>query len=1090
VQDTSTERVGRYQLLEPIGGGPNGSVSRAKVFGVAGFERQFAIKRFLPELAAAPSSAQALSAAARSYGSLEHPRIARMSEFGVAQGQTFTAVELVAGLDVQRLVAESRLGGGAIPAGGSLALISQAARAVGYAHGRGLSHLGLSPTNVIVTADGDVKVTDFGILAAAIPARPVDAPRLAQRINYLAPEQLVGEATSAATDVFVLGVIAYELVTGQRAFFGDSPQAIANAILAGPPAEPPLPRPIVRVLSRCLARSQFERFPDARAFADALDAALRVAPVPGTRKDVGAQVKATLDRHAAMNEGNMSGVVALNLGGPRPRHEEPEGGATTPFVRPDVEVARPAPLVGPRLESSRPEARTEPSTIPNSPGATSPTSPATPPKSPLTTTMPGLAAPPPIPLPGSAAANKTIMGLAKPQIPQVKPKSPVPSMVPSALRPIAGLPSVPPGARPLSGPIPTMRQTQPGAGAPPATPSVTTTPSTNIPPGLATLGSAGARTDEPIELDEFGRPRSKLIGPTPGLGAPGRPPSNPNLVRPGSEGAIELDADDAIGEFDGLTDVPTRPGEFARSESDFSDLSVPDPASTLPDAQVARIKRDTLGDDPPTAEHQVSPEVLARGGLKPFVEPSFAASEPTNTSPSIEIIRDPSTGEMEPVRAKRPSNLPTSEMSPAQVQELKRAALGDDPLVELAIEAHTIGTIDVHEGNQVNLAARGTTPPPTQTQAQTPPSTSTSTRPASQPSPSATLFGVGRAGEQAPPRARMPSPTPPSLAPVGMTPPDVRVASAPNMLSGLATGNAPVPGTVQSLAPPPPRPIGAPQMFSGALPSAKKSRWPLGVAALVVIGAGAGVVTWQVMQHGEGTANGSGSNGSAVAAKHGSNGGSAGSAIAVSGSGHGSGSGSGSGITASGSGHGSAIVAAGSGHGSAIVATAGSGSAVSVPHDAGAGSAAKPITSGTPTGDALQIASTPAGARVFIDGADQGVTPVKMSGSADRHTMALFLPAHDLYVAEVDGHGTFSVALKPITPSGGPAGIKVIKCKDKDRYYVFVDGKPTGMACPTERIECATGPHTVEVYDLVTETRRKWDITVTDTRLSYRVRVD
>ena len=199
MQDTSTERVGRYQLLEPIGGGPNGSVARAKVFGVAGFERQFAIKRFLPELAAAPSSAQALSAAARSYGSLEHPRIARMSEFGVAQGQTFTAVELVAGLDIQRLVAESRLGGGAIPAGGSLALISQAARAVGYAHGRGLSHLGLSPTNVIVTADGDVKVTDFGILAAAIPARPVDAPRLAQRINYLAPEQLVGEATSAAT---------------------------------------------------------------------------------------------------------------------------------------------------------------------------------------------------------------------------------------------------------------------------------------------------------------------------------------------------------------------------------------------------------------------------------------------------------------------------------------------------------------------------------------------------------------------------------------------------------------------------------------------------------------------------------------------------------------------------------------------------------------------------------------------------------------------------------------------------------------------------------------------------------------------------
>ncbi len=115
---------------------------------------------------------------------------------------------------------------------------------------------------------------------------------------------------------------------------------------------------------------------------------------------------------------------------------------------------------------------------------------------------------------------------------------------------------------------------------------------------------------------------------------------------------------------------------------------------------------------------------------------------------------------------------------------------------------------------------------------------------------------------------------------------------------------------------------------------------------------------------------------------------------------------------------------------------------------------------------------------------------MKLSGSADRHTMALSLAGHELYVAEVDGHGAFQIAMKPVTPTGGPAGIKVIKCKDKDRYYVFVDGKPTGMTCPTERIDTTTGPHTVEVYDLITENRRKWDINVTDTRLSYRVKID
>src|SRR5258706_1683140 len=113
------ERVGRYQLLEPIGVGPSGSVSRAKVFGVAGFERQFAVKRFHAELTATASMAQALSAAARAYGGLEHPRIARMSEFGVAQGTTFTAVEYVAGLDSVRLIAEARLAGSMLAAGGA-----------------------------------------------------------------------------------------------------------------------------------------------------------------------------------------------------------------------------------------------------------------------------------------------------------------------------------------------------------------------------------------------------------------------------------------------------------------------------------------------------------------------------------------------------------------------------------------------------------------------------------------------------------------------------------------------------------------------------------------------------------------------------------------------------------------------------------------------------------------------------------------------------------------------------------------------------------------------------------------------------------
>ncbi|MEO8842017.1 MAG: protein kinase [Kofleriaceae bacterium] len=1075
MQDSSTERVGRYQLLEPIGGGPNGSVARAKVFGVAGFERQFAIKRFLPELAAASSSAQALSAAARSYGSLEHPRIARMSEFGVAQGQTFTAVEMVAGLDVMRLVAESRLGGSGLAAGGSLALISQAARAVGYAHGRGLSHLGLSPTNVIVTAEGDVKVTDFGILAATITAKPVDTPRLAQRIGYLAPEQLVGEATSAATDVFVLGVIAYELVTGQRAFFGDTPHEIANKILAGPPADPPLPRPIVRVLSRCLARSQFERFPDARAFADALDAALRVAPVPGTRKDIGAQVKATLDRHAAMNEGNLSGVVALP---PRPAPsslgpsavlaemdlrkpprfsdhdldlaDAPEAVATTEFVRPDVEVPRPAALVGPAAFSNEDPASTVRDLKP-----------------PLTSTVPGVVPPvphgvtqpmpPPIPMPSTPSAGK------KPQIPSFKPKSPIPSIVPPALKPV-GLPSIvpprtPPG--PGAAALPNLRQTQPGQG------------------------SVG-----PVEVDDFGRPKRILVGPIPGLGAPGRPPSEsggtragtdlniPVERRPSSESDVETLAGDEVS-LERLAsnygseanDEATRPGVYERAESDFSDLSMPEPTEARPKPPL-QPKRVTADDDPPTAPHDVLPEVHQRGGLQPFAaqKSSFAEREPTNTSPSIEIIREagdsidnlPAVSDRQQSITSPPfqRDLPTGEMSADLVQDLKRASLEEDPLVELALEAHGHGAIEVLTGDQVDIPSLAQRKP--------------AHNPSQNPSPSATMFGVGRVGAEAAPRpqARLLSPTPPSL----VTP-----------MSGLAMPGAPVPGTVQSLAPPPPPRV----QPSFSLPSqhTKKKRWPLALGALVVLGAASGIAVWQVMRANEeaggsvATGSGSGSSKALVPEIRHDAGTAKGSNIVAAGSNVGRGAK----VVAAGSNGGSAVVAVGSnvGRGSNVVAAGSNGAGGS-----NAGSGSKPTVTPVASSDALQISSTPPGARVFIDGADQGVTPVKLAGSADRHTMAMAAPGFDLYVAEVDGHGTFAVPLKAITPNNGPAGIKVIKCKDKARYYVFVDGKPTGMTCPTERIGTTVGAHTVEVYDLVTESRRKWDITVADTRLSYRVRID
>jgi len=856
---TATERVGRYQLLEPIGTGPCGSVSRAKVFGVAGFERQFAVKRFHPELTITTALAQSLSTAARAYGSLEHPRIARMSEFGVAQGQTFTAVEFVAGLDAARLVAEARLAGVTLAAGGALALVSQAARAVGYAHGRGLTHLGLAPTNVIVTVDGDVKITDFGILAAGLPQRPTEVARLQQRIQYFAPEQIANEATSAATDVFALGVIAHELVTGQRTFRGETPQQIAQSIMAGPPPEPPLPRPIARVLQRCLARSPFERFPDARAVADALDAALRVAPVPGTRKDIGAQVKATQERLAALNDSEMSGMVALNVGtGPVRREPAPEiatlGRAgeqslempTHEFVRPDVPVPGPAQLIGPTT------------TMPEMPRSM--------------TTMTGLP-PPPIPVPPGIASgiapspppgpasSSTLLGIANAKVPSTIPK----------IKP-------PPADRPVV---------------------------------------ARAMTPPP---------------------AP-RQPGNPDLALEmlfGSEG----------------------PG---------------------------------LGLEPHT-------ETV---GHEDLTTPGIAAAPPRKPTPS-------------PPPPPRPPA--TVEPAPPLLEETRGEPA--PPLLE-----ETLGELSEIEDDADDV--RSLAPPLPALAAPK----ATTTRPGTPPPPTTP-----------PPMVRPSSPAPGS-------PP---VASDPA-------------ATLEARHQEP-----------------KRSRAPVLIALGLVVVAGLGFAGWQLYQRmgedrEETTTAGTGTGATKPAARDASSAvappaADAGSAVAP------------PAVDAVAAIDASAVAILADAQ---VVASADAGKS---PVDAAA--AAVDAATTAVASDSLTITSTPSGARVYLDGAETGATPLKLPASADRHTIALLLAGHELYIAQVDGAGAFAIPLKEVTPPGGPAGIKVIKCKDKDRYYVFVDGKPTGQMCPTERIETDLGPHVVEVYDAVTETRKKYDVEIKDTRLSHRVKIE
>jgi PEGA domain len=202
------------------------------------------------------------------------------------------------------------------------------------------------------------------------------------------------------------------------------------------------------------------------------------------------------------------------------------------------------------------------------------------------------------------------------------------------------------------------------------------------------------------------------------------------------------------------------------------------------------------------------------------------------------------------------------------------------------------------------------------------------------------------------------------------------------------------------------------------------------------------------------------------------------------GSGNGTGNGSGNG-TGNGNGNGSGT---GNGSGSGLATGSGSGSLPAPAPAPGPGSAVvKSPDRAVP--DTVSIVSTPPGATVFLDGAEQGKTPLTLPTARDKHTIAVVKSGFDLYLKEMAGGGAVQATLTEVTPTGGPAGIKV-KCKTKDRYYVIVDGAGTGQVCPTERINVPLGPHTVEVYDLVTEQRTQYPVVVKDTEHSLRVKLD
>ena len=293
----------RYEITAPIAVGGMGEVWRARD---RVLDRIVAAKVLRSEYMSDPSFLARFRNEARHTAALTHPNIASVYDYGETVDDTgtqqlaFLVMEFVEGQPLVTILHDERR----LPADWTLHVLGQSADGLSAAHRAGVVHRDIKPGNLMVRPDGVVKLTDFGIAQARDAAPLTRTGMVVGTAQYLSPEQAQGMEVTAASDVYSLGVVAYECLSGERPFDGASQVAIALAHINRPP--PPLPAdvpPAVRLLvERALAKDPADRFPDGGAFAEAIrrvasGGALAAVAGPGHRADPGGRRRARRRPH-------------------------------------------------------------------------------------------------------------------------------------------------------------------------------------------------------------------------------------------------------------------------------------------------------------------------------------------------------------------------------------------------------------------------------------------------------------------------------------------------------------------------------------------------------------------------------------------------------------------------------------------------------------------------------------------------------------------------------------------------------------------------------------------------------------------------
>ncbi|MDX2013284.1 MAG: serine/threonine-protein kinase [Myxococcaceae bacterium] len=338
----SPQRLGRYELLEQLGEGGMGAVWLARLTGTHGFEKLCIVKTVLPAIAKDASFVSRFLHEGKVLTQLQHSNIAQVFDMGDEGGALFLALEYVAGIDLSRLHTHVREQGQALPVPVSIYLVQQAAEGLGAAHRKAavdgsplnIVHRDVSPQNLMVSYEGEVKVIDFGIAKSEARSQHTGTPSVMGKLGYMAPEQARGESVDHRADQYALGIVLWELLANQP-FVNRGTLTEMVVAMANPPRKPlvalrpEVPASLEQVVLKALAPEPAGRFPTTDDFARALmDELVRLSGMP-SKVQIGEFVKANCAAEYASTQALLTRVSTI-------RGLPPTSLPTQPIVEPTV----------------------------------------------------------------------------------------------------------------------------------------------------------------------------------------------------------------------------------------------------------------------------------------------------------------------------------------------------------------------------------------------------------------------------------------------------------------------------------------------------------------------------------------------------------------------------------------------------------------------------------------------------------------------------------------------------------------------------------------------------------------------------------